>query len=69
MLNKCLKTKVLRKVTSYILNTIKNVLVDQILLLVHQSCCVYDEFIVEFGTLSTTRSCSTTYDYNKFGIH
>ena len=60
MLNTCLKTKVLRKVTLYMLNTMKNVLVDQNILLVLQPCCVLDEFVAELGILSTTHSCSKT---------
>ena len=68
MLNKCLKIKVLIEVTLYMLNTIKNALVDQNLLLVVQPCCGHDEFVVESGTLSTTHSCSKTYDCNMFSI-
>ena len=67
MLNKLLKIKVLIKVTLCMLNTTKNVLVDQNFLVV-QLCCGYDEFIVEFRSLSTIRSCSKIYDLNMFGI-
>ena len=49
------------------LNTTKNALVRQNLLVV-QLCCGYDEFAIEFGTLSITRSCTKTYDCNMIGI-
>ena len=59
--------KMLIKVILYVLNTIKNALVDQNFLVV-QLCCGHNEFIVEFGTLSITHNCSKTYDCNMLDI-
>ena len=49
------------------LNTTKNVVIDQNLLVV-QPCCGHDEFLVEFEILSTTRSCTKTYDCNMISM-
>ena len=67
MLNKYLKTKILIKVTSYVLNTGKKVRVHQNLLIV-QSCGGHDGFPVKFEILFTIRSCTKTYDCNMIGI-